>query len=243
MREVLIFFLCTLFYTTSTYAYEFTEIRIPESASSFSIGDKTQVGDMSLRITGFVTNDGINKVIEWYRLQYGKRLVENDLGTQYVLGVMENGFYITISLEKAGSGTRGLVGVRDLHRSVSEHEAAKYQKNNLISRLPSESKIFSNVSSEDSGKVSRHVVYANTYSSSINTQRVKELLSLDKFSLDHEYSNEYPDATGKNGRKGMQGTSLYFIGTDKEALAVITPIKGGGSVVVVHTISSLNTYK
>ncbi|MBJ7311686.1 hypothetical protein ACFOLJ_01850 [Rugamonas sp. CCM 8940] len=226
-------------------AAEWPVVALPPGAQPISMGPQMLAGGVPLRLQGFVAEASPAGVAAWFRRQLGRPLVENQVGGKLVLGGARGGHYITVQLGADGQRTRGVVAVADLRTAAARRGANQAAHERLLARFPSGTRIVSALDSVDGARSARHVVLSNGYSEEVNRARLVAMLREEGMALERE---------ARAGALGTQalpagaaaGSTLFFSGPGKEAMAVIS--RGGDNHVnvvlnTINTIATMEPYK
>lgn len=217
-------------------------IALPKDAKSFDVGDDIKVNGLSMRMQGFVCDSSPSQIAEWFRQSLGKPLVESALGNKLILGRLQGTDYLTIQLEPVGKGTRGVVAVSHLKAAYDGRAESQANKDRWLSRLPSDSRLISFLTSEDQGKVSSHLVITNSQSVKLNRDRLKNLLSQDDFEFQRESADDENSMIRLPGG-AIRGQTLYFKALGKEAMATISRDTNGNTTIVLNIITKMERFK
>lgn len=218
---------------------DWPRVELPAQVRAFSVGEQLNVDGLPMRVTGFVSADSPAHLADWFRRSLGGPAVENDIGRAKVLGRPVGDYYLTVQLEPAGTGTRGLVV---LSFPAGAHEKADQERiraERWRMRLPAGTELIGAVESVDSGKRSLHLSARNRLGSELNAEGIKHLLSEDGYRLERE-------TVVDNARLPAQlrgGRTLYFKGPGKEAMATLAETAQGDAVLVLNTIVTLEPLK
>lgn len=202
----------------------------PEAAESFEAGEVLVVNGQPTRLYGFVSSQRPENVERWYRDRLGQPLMQDRIGDKRVLGRMLGDFYVTVQLESAGDGTRGLVGVCDLKPMRDLQEQTRTDTERWLGRLPAGSRIVDQISTEENGRWSRQWVITNGNSIGINRNRLISILEQEGLSL--EYDSDDRHAARATGR------TLVFRGKGSDATAVISRDTQGLTAVVLNMVAA-----
>jgi hypothetical protein len=208
-------------------------VTLPKGAHVFDIGQQMDVNGVPTSVRGFASPLPPDNVAAWFHRSLERPLIENRIGNKRILGKLQGEHYLTIQLEPAGSGTRGLIAMSHLKGAYENRNTTAEQQERLLSHLPLGSKIVSNVSSRDAGRISRHIVVTNTYSEDVNLARIRSLMSADGMTLERE-------TTASQATSPFDGRTLYFRGAGKEAIAVIFRSKDHLISIVLNTTDYLD---
>ncbi len=210
----------------------------PEEARLFDIGNKMTFAGLPMRVQGFVSAVRPPQLADGFRQSLGQPLVEDRLGDKLILGRFQGEHYLTVQLEPAGAGTRGLIAVTHLsaaYESQGEIQAAIDQRQ---SRLPPGSRIISQINSEDGGKLAEHFVTVSSQGLDQNLEYVKVLMREDGFALQREADAARSD-TSSDPSQIADGKVLFFKGPGKEAMAVVFRKDKGDTTIVLNTVTLL----
>jgi len=216
-------------------------VDLPKDVSAYDIGQQVTVNGLPMRMRGFVSRGKPAQVAAWFHQSLGKHLVENTLANKLILGRPQGEYYISIQLEPIGTGTRGLVAVSHLKAGYDNRADTQATTERLLSRLPSGSRLVSQMASSDGGKQSNYVVIANTYSEDVNRDRVVSMMHDDGLALEREALVD--DSAGRPLPAAANGKTLFFKGAGKEAMAVICRGENGDVTVVLNTITFVEQFK
>jgi hypothetical protein len=222
---------------------DWPKIVLPKGVSVFDIGTgQTTVNGMPIRMQGFVSAHTPAQVAERFRQSMGKPLVENSVGNQLVLGRLQGEHYLTVQLEAAGAGTRGLLTVTHLKAAYERQAETQADTERWLARLPSGSRMISRMSSRDGSKLANHLVIVNHYDEDLNRDRLTALMREDGLEpereavADNAAALRLPAATAN-------GKALFFKGPGKEAMAVIYRDEMHRTAIVLNTNNLLERMK
>ena len=217
-------------------------IALPKEVQSFEIGEQVTVNGLPMRIRGFVSALKPEELAEKFRQSMGKPLVENNLANKLILGRNQGEYYLTVQLEPAGLGSRGVASVTNLKVAYENRAAVQENTEHWLSRLPAGSQLLSHMSSEDAGKKSTHLLVINAQSEALNYERLKSLMQSDGFVLEQDVKpSDKPSAKFPDGR--ANGKTMLFKGKGKEAVATIYRDSNGKTAIVLNTITEMERFK
>jgi hypothetical protein len=218
------------------------QIALPKEASGFDIGGQVVVNGMPMRMRGFVSAARPEQLAGWFRQSLGKPLVEDKLAGKLVLGRLQDDFYLTVQLEPAGNGTRGLVAVTQLKAAYDNQADTQAGAERWLSRMPAGSRVISQMASKDGSRASRHIVIVNQTSEDLNRDRLTNLMREDGLTLEREVA--VADQTVPRLPPGIvAGKTLFFKGPNKEAMAVIYRDDTGRTAIVLNDITETGRLK
>jgi hypothetical protein len=206
------------------------------------MGEQLTVNGTPLRMQGFLSPGQPGEVAEWFRRHLGKPLVENTVAGKLVLGRPSGEFYLSVQLEGVGRGTRGLVAISHLKAGYERYPAAHEAAERLLARLPAGSRLISQMSSSEGGKLSRYLVISNEHGVELNRERVVDMMREDGLSLQREAR---PDARAARSLPpgAGDGRTLFFQGAGREAMALVSRSPDGSTTLVLHTLTAMERFQ
>ncbi|PHV04088.1 hypothetical protein CSQ96_27645 [Janthinobacterium sp. BJB412] len=216
-------------------------VAIPRGIEPFDMGGEMTVNGLPLRMQGLLSAKSPAQVAALLRASMGQPLVEDTQGTKLVLGRSMGEFYATVQLEPAGSGTRGLVAVTRLRTAIDEHAKIKDEGRRVLSRFPSGSRLVSRTNSINGNQRDEYLVLSNAHSPEFNVESVKRTLGAEGYSLERMSTPGHVENTAPIQPGG--GATLQFKRSDGEAVAVIYREAGGGTAIVLNTVTFLEHAK
>jgi len=216
------------------------ELALPDHAQTFDVGEQLGFNGVPMRIRGFISDQPPQRVAEWFRRSLGEPLVESTLGAKQILGRPQGEFYLTVQLEAAGRGTRGIVAASHVKAALAHRDETRRFAQQWRDRLPAGSRVLSQTSSEDNGRVSSQLVFANGLPPQLNRDRLEATLRDDGLMLERD--TEAGDAA-RMPIATAGSRLLLFKGPAKEATAVITRLQDGRTAVVLNTVTAMETIR
>lgn len=217
-------------------------ITLPRDIHAFNIGEQIEVNGLPMRLQGFVSPLKPAQLAEWFRQNMGKPLVENTLSNKLILGRVQGEYYLTVQLETAGKGTRGVAAVTHIKTAYENRAEDQATIERWLSRLPAGSKLLSKMISEDAGKVSTYLLVTNTQNENLNRERINKMMRADGFELEHEsISGEKTPASLP--AESTHGKTLFFKGKNKEAMATLYRDNKGNSAITLNIITQMERFK
>lgn len=217
-------------------------IALPQTVTSFDVGRHVTVNGMPMRMQGFVSSMNSAELAKWFRQSMGKPLVENTLASKLILGRNQGDYYLTVQLEPTVAGARGVASVTDLKTANDNRAAFQQQTENWLARFPAGSRLLSQMSSEDAGKLSTHLLVTNLQSETLNYERLKSLMRSDGFEIERE-SQANEKVSAQLPANLANGKTLIFKGPGKEAVATIYRDKTGQTAIVLNIITQMERFK
>ncbi|MBC7414669.1 MAG: hypothetical protein H7327_07015 [Herminiimonas sp.] len=225
--------------TAATIACAATEVNwpqptLPDDLTTIPLGRAMTMDGLPMRMAGFVSAKPPGVLLDALRRSFGQPQVESSHGGKRILGRAEGRFYLTVQIEPAGSGSKGIVSTVDLGELAKNQAAIARSKAHWLARLPAGSTVASDLRSEDGGKSARHTVILNGHGQARNRDAMVALLASDGYTLEREVA-----AAGQTGSSDAvrTATTLHFSAPGKEAMAVITQT-GERSAIVLNTVST-----
>ncbi|RZI43940.1 hypothetical protein EGT07_00450 [Herbaspirillum sp. HC18] len=221
---------------------DWPRIVLPREVQVFDIGQQVTVNGLPMRAQGFVSTVSPSQLAEKFRQTLGKPLVENVLGNKLILGRLEGEHYLTVQIEPAGAGSRGVAATAHVKAAYDAQSERRDSVDRWLARLPSGSRLFSQVESRDGQKLSHYTVIVNSHSEALNRDRMIDLLAEDGFIFDRESS---PDEHLMPARPEdiQNGKLLFFKGKGKEAMVTIHRDSNGHTSIVVNAITVMERLK
>lgn len=213
---------------------------LPPDARRFDVSaDTFKLNGLPARVSGFLSSRSPDDVAKWYRQQLGEPVADNYLGNRRILGREREGHYITVQLEPTGGGTRGLVSVASLKDMQRNHEAELAARERWQNRLPAGSRLLSHVNSEDAGQGATFIAFVNRHDESLNQESLRHVLREEGLELERAAGSSAEPAAS-DGRAGS-GTTLYFKGKGKEAMATVFRTSDAKTAVILNITTMTGT--
>ncbi len=216
-----------------TLAENWPTIALPKNVRSFDTGPEINIHGLPMRLQGFVSSSPPAQLLVWFRDSFGQHLVENTLGNQHIIGKAQGEHYLSVQIEAAGTGSRGVAAVTHMKAAHDKQSETQAETERWLTRLPSGSRLASQMVTQDGDKLSRHWVVINTHSANLNRERLKFLMAEDGFLLERESKPNKKTAAIDNQ------ALLFFKGKGKEAVATIHQDEQGRTTTVFNTITSM----
>lgn len=233
---------CLLLVPPTIYAQDWPRVPLPKDLQTFDIGQQVNVNSLPMRLEGFVSALKPDQLIDLFRQSLGKPIVENTLGAKRILGRLQGEYYVSVQIEPAGTGSRGVTAVTHLKASYDSQEQTKTDRELWLARLPSGSRLLSQMNSQDAGKSSKHLVFTNAQSENLNRDQLKNILLEDGMVFEREGSPSR-DAPTKLSEGLHNSKMLFFKGPGKEALATIYRDNDGQTTVVLNVVTQIERFK
>lgn len=227
-------------------AWPWARVALPTDLRTFDMGQGVGINGVPLSMRGFVAGERPAQMVSRFRQSLGEPLVVDRLKGRTILGRMvrsESGasHYLTVQIEAAPGGSRGVIALSDLSRASDSFAQGPSVQARWQDRLPAGSQVLNHVASRDGNRVSTYLVAANTHSTRLNADRIVSLMQQDGFALEREtLTDELPP--GRRPARATEGVALFFRGRDREGLAVVSRAGTGKTSIVLNTVSLIRTY-
>lgn len=229
---------CVLLLCGAVQASDWPTIPLPASAQPINVGKGFSAQGVPMDVRAFVSKQPVEDIARWYRQQWAPAVVENRVRGQTVLGRRVGDYYESVQLEATLGGTRGLVALTRVDRPQQRRDENQARLRKWLSRMPADTRVVSDLSSQDGDKQSLFLVMTNAQSESLNRDRLAALMVEDGYVLEREFSAAASRASAPMlGAPGTGGRTLAFRGGGKEALATIYRDPQGRTGVAVNTIA------
>jgi hypothetical protein len=227
--------------TTVCAATPWPSPALPSGLETFPIADQLTVNDLPMRLKGFISPHRPAELLDAFRRSLGQPLVESTVAGKQVLGRAEGEFYVTVHIEAAGAGSKGIVAVTDLAAMVRDHAQGQGAKARWLDRLPAGSSMSSQMTSQENGRQARHMVILNRHDETVNRDALLRLMSADGFQFEREIG---VDAASQRSLPSQlaEARTLYFKSPGKEAMAVISR-NGDQTSIVLNMTMTLQGYR
>jgi hypothetical protein len=234
-RFLLIFpLLCAMLISVSASAETiWPAVALPADVQSFEVGEQISVNGIPVRIQGFLSHRSPDDLAQWFHQKMGEPLMDNRIGNKRILGRMQGDAYITVQLEQAGSGSRGVVAVTQTTLAQKNQQKTRELNQRWLSRMPPGSQLQSQVLSQDGKRHSAYMSFSNSYSIRVNRDAVLKALE------NEDYQPEDMQSQKDVQSSKQLAQSLYFRGKNKQAMVLIKPAKEGGTIIVLNLVNTL----
>jgi hypothetical protein len=217
------------------------DLKLPRSLQLFSVGQHVVMNGLPMRMHGFVSTQSPADLTRSIEESLGKPVVVNKLGQQTVLGRAQGPHYITVQIEPASNGSRGVVSITNLQSAFSNKDVTMQERQRWIQQLPSGTIVSSHLKSLDDLKHSQQLIYNNALDENYNRDRLKTVLQTEGLVFERETLVDKQAYKGVNS--ALQGRVLFFKGSGKEAMATIHRQSDGQTVTVLNIINTIEKYK
>jgi hypothetical protein len=221
-----LFAMLWLLASLTTQAAHWPEVRLPAGIQISDIGAGMSVSGLPMQARGFTSQQTVTQLVEQFRASLGAPLVENRIGFRTILGQAHGSHYLTVQLEPAGSGTRGIIALSDLAAMAANRESERALRASWLARLPSGMQLLSLVASRDGARRAQHIVLHSPHLPANNRDALTAMLAQDGYALQQLAPSAEPP-----------GETLYFRAPGREAMAVVTRNADGSSGIVLNLVA------
>jgi hypothetical protein len=186
-------------------------VALPPGAQTFDVGRQLLVNGLPMQVRGFLSHEPAARLVDWFRASLGSPLLEDRRGLTTILGRAEGAYYLTVQIEPAGSGARGLVALTDVPGMMAGRSEARAQEARLQALLPAGMRILSLVRAFDDGRMSEHLVLESAESLAAARQALIRVFRHDGYTPGRVVASAAPP-----------GATLYFQAPGREAMAILT---------------------
>ena len=211
----------------------------PPAVGQFNVGKEMTLNGVPLRMDGYVIDQDLAQVREWYREHMPGRWVENRVGDKLVLGRRDGDYFTTIDMEPmlgtmstdytkvvvatVRGGTEALEARRSWGADAEQGRAPTLQ--DWSRRLPMDTQVLSELRDRDAGKDSLLLTAVNRQGMALNEDRMRGELERMGFSLQNAEHSE----------DGLQ-RGLFFKAPGGEAVVVLGRVADGGSSIFLNVV-------
>lgn len=218
------------------------QVATPKGITTIDLGEQVTANGLPIRMRGFTSVATPAQVAELFRKSLGQPLVEDTVGANLVLGRSRGEHYVTVQLEAAGTGSRGLIAVTEMTAALNGQTTSHNADQQLLARLPAGFSIVNRTASADSRNRVEHVVLTNTHSIALNTESIKSMLGAEGFTFERE-TQSTGQSNARRGASSRNGITLFFRRSGDEAIAVISRDDSGTTGVVLNITGYLERAK
>lgn len=197
---------------------------MPPGAQAVDVGQAMRINGLPVQVRAFLSPEPVPQLVSWFQTRLGSPLVASRHDGKTILGQPRNGYYLTVQLEAAGSGARGLVAQTDVRAVMGGRNAPLAAGARWQSRLPAGMRILSQVDARDGRRRSQHLVLQSREPVADSGAALARLLAEDSYLPAGSVSSNAPP-----------GLVLHFQGPGREAMAVVTNQPDGTSSAVLST--------
>lgn len=217
------------------------KLTLPKEVSGFEVARETTVNGIPMRLQGFTSDLPPSKTAQAFRRIMGEQIVENQLGGKLILGRAQGNHYLSVQIEAAYPGSRGIVAVSDLKTAYERREESETIRANYLRKLPAGSRLVSYMSSIDGNKSSQHIVVMNLHGERLNAETLKSVFSNEGLMLERENESE-PDLASRSFGATRNGLVQFYKGQGKEAMATIFRDASGQTTTVLTITTQLRDH-
>jgi hypothetical protein len=221
-------------------AAEVWPVEPPPDAQTFEVAAHAVVDGVPMRILGFVSAQGVQDNMAWFKAKLGSTAAVSQIGRRRVLGGPSGASYLTVELEPAASGgTRGTIALADWAQARAT--AREYQDtiHRLQDAFGERARVLQHTESVDGDKRSRYVVLTNDQPVQLNMSEARRWLEAQGLQLERSLDARAADVEAPTGRTDVApGITSFFRGPGKQAIAVATQDPQMGAVVVINLVET-----
>jgi hypothetical protein len=187
------------------------EVALPAGVRTFDAGPPMEVNGLPIRVRGFLSPEPPARLADWFRASLGQPLVESRHGASILLGRVEGGYYLTVQIDPAGSGARGLVALSDAAGMLGGGSEARERDTRRQARLPAGMRLLNLVRARDGDRLSEHLVLESDAPLAACQQALTRLLRQEGYTPGRVVVSPAPESA-----------ILHFQAPGREAMAVLT---------------------
>lgn len=208
------------------HAQGWPSITIPGGVTTFDMGEQMTSNGLPTQVRGLLSKATPAQLASRFRASLGQPIAEDTLASKLILGKALGEYYVTVQIEPAGAGARGLIAVSKLSAALAQLPETHQAEANFKSKFLPGSKLLSRIDTIDGGKRASLLVFSNGHAPDLNIAHLKKVLRGDGFAL------ERADTTAAPAAGPLHGTTLFFKGRDEEAVAVVYRAMDGTAIVL-----------
>ncbi|MGV7207011.1 hypothetical protein ACLB1G_04050 [Oxalobacteraceae bacterium A2-2] len=198
---------------------------IPAAVTSFDTGGEVSTDGLSIRLQGLLSARAPAEVAALFRASLGRPLTESRQGTRLILGRSWGNAYLTVQLEQAGTGTRGIMGIS--RPAGGAHGQALRR---IWSKLPAGCRELRHTSISDAGRRTEMLVAATSSTPAFIAGQLRSLMLADGYAV---------NANTRPGSGPAPATIQAFELAGTELNAIIMPMPDGSASMVIHIASQV----
>lgn len=202
------------------------EVALPPGLQTVDVGQQMTIDGMPMRVRGFLSPEPPDRLAALFRASLGSPLVESRHGAKTILGRVQGAHYLTVQIEPAGSGARGLIALTDIAGMMAGAADNHAERAQWQARLPAGVRIMRLTRAHDAGRASQHLVLESPQSLPASRDALTTLLRQDGYMPGRVVASSAPP-----------GEVLYFQAPGRDAMAVLTR-NGDGATGIVLSIAS-----
>lgn len=191
-------------------------LSVPPNTKIESLGNDVRLNGIPMRISRLLSREPADSVAAFYRKALAPDYIERPLLGDRLFSKGLGDYFLTVRIRQLGRD------VTETLISVSDARAAKNAGHRPLGfALPAETRVLSDMESEDSGKISRQLVLANQHAVHANIEFFSNVLA----------ARGYKRESG-GGHKNDNSEVLLFAGAQREARLVVSRTEAGSNVVL-----------
>lgn len=215
------------------------QLPAPPAVGQFNVGQEMTMNGVPVRMGGYVMDQDLAQVRNWYREHMPGQWVENRVGKKLVLGRREGDYFTTIDIEPmlgtvSTDYTRVVVatvrGGTEAPGAPGDWGADAVQAlppalQDWRRRLPMNTQVLSELRDRDDGKDSLLLTAVNRQGMALNEERLRNELEQMGFRLQNADDSEDGSQRG-----------LFFEGQGGEAVVVLGRVADGTSSIFLNVV-------
>lgn len=198
----------------------------PPGSRAYSAGESLVLNGTSVSARLFGTAGSTSDVIDWYDRQFGAPISRHANGRVEARAYLTPAGLVTLQVQPALEGSRGLVAISAAHGVSLRSEDAPPSRR-WLGRMPSGTRLLMDLRSRDGGQHAHQMVFANPQGLERNREVVVQALAAEGMSLERDVALD----AGAGGRQA--GQVLHFQGDSRQAVATLQQGREGTSLVVL----------
>jgi hypothetical protein len=203
---------------------------LPAGAQVVDVGGAMRINGLPVQVRAFLSPQPVADLAVWFRSRLGSSPVASQHGGKTMLGQASDDRYLTVQLEAAGSGARGLIAQADVAALMAGRIAAAADQARWQARLPAGMRILGLVESRspDGGRRLQHLVLQSRGPLADSGAALARMLAIDGYG---------PARSAAAG--SPPGLVLHFQKPGGDAMAVLTRNADGTNSTVLSASAQI----
>jgi len=224
--------LLALIVPNAAFAAGWPALPLPPGATPVDVGQAISINGLPMQVRGFLSPEPVSQLTSWFHTSLGSPLATSRHRGKTILGQARDGYYLTVQLEPAGGGTRGLIAQTDVRAMMAGRSASLAADAGWQSRLPAGTRILSLVEARDGARRSQHMVLQSREALADSGDALIRLLGQGGYLPASRVSSDAPP-----------GLLLHFQGAGREAMAVVSHHADGTTSTVLSTSAAIEGWR
>ena len=208
------------------------EVALPPGLQTVDVGRQMTVDGMPMRVRGFLSPEPADRLAALFHASLGSPLVESRHGAKTILGRVQGVHYLTVQIEPAGSGARGLIALTDVAGMMAGAADTRAERVRWQARLPAGTRIMRLLHADDAGRASQQLVLESPQTLPASRDALTKLLRQDGYMPGRIVASSAPP-----------GEVLCFQGPGRDVMAVLTRHGDGATGIVLSIASDIGRAK